>query len=258
MTFREARRVRRFEEKTAVVTGAASGIGRAAAIRLASEGAQVACLDVDEPGARRTAAEIEASGGTAGAYACDVSDPDLVRAAAQAVLADFGDPYVVCNVAGVVSASPLAGLSFEEWQRVIGINLTGTFLVCQAFMPALKRAGGNIVNTGSRLGVNGRSYRAAYCASKAGVHLLTKALALEFADQGVRVNAVLPGATRTAIAQSAAVPSPAGQEMSVGAPRSPLGLGEPEDVAAAIAFIASDEMRYMTGAIVAVDGGVTA
>ncbi len=248
--------MRRFEERTAVVTGAASGIGRAAAIRLASEGARVACLDVDEAGAGRTAAEIVAGGGSARGYGCDVSEPDLVRAVAQDVIADLGDPYVVCNVAGVVSASPLENLAFADWQHIIGVNLTGTFLICQAFIPALKRTGGNIVNTGSRLGVNGRAYRSAYCASKAGVHLLTKALALEFAEQGVRVNAVLPGATRTGVVASA--PSPTGRDLSAGAPRSPLGLGEPEDVAAAIAFIASDEMRYMTGSIVAVDGGVTA
>ncbi len=180
----------------------------------------------------------------------------MVRAVAQDVIADLGDPYVVCNVAGVVSASPLENLAFADWQHIIGVNLTGTFLICQAFIPALKRTGGNIVNTGSRLGVNGRAYRSAYCASKAGVHLLTKALALEFAEQGVRVNAVLPGATRTGVVASG--PSPTGRDLSAGAPRSPLGLGEPEDVAAAIAFIASDEMRYMTGSIVAVDGGVTA
>ncbi|HEX4016256.1 MAG TPA: SDR family NAD(P)-dependent oxidoreductase [Frankiaceae bacterium] len=248
--------MRRFEGKTAVVTGAASGIGRAAAIRLASEGARVACLDVEEAGAKQTVATIERAGGSARHYVCDVSDPDVVRAVSQAVLADLGDPYVVCNIAGVVSASPLEELAFADWQRVIDINLTGTFLMCQAYMPALKRTGGNIVNTGSRLGVNGRPYRAAYCASKAGVHLLTKALALEFAEQGVRVNAILPGATRTGLMNAPPPPSP--RDLSAGAARSPLGMGEPEDVAAAIAFIASDEMHYMTGSVVAVDGGVTA
>ncbi len=250
--------MRRFVDKTVVVTGAASGIGHAAAIRLAEEGARVACLDVDEAGGRRTAAEIETNGGEARTYVCDVSDPDVVQLAVQAVLSDFGDPSVVCNVAGVVSASPFEELSFQEWQRIIGVNLTGSFLICQALMPALKRTRGNIVNTGSRLGMNGRPYRAAYCASKAGVHLLTKALALEFAEHGVRVNAVLPGATRTGMSQPVDVQPTAGPRMSVGAPRSPLGLGEPEDIAAAIAFIASEEMRFMTGAIVAVDGGVTA
>ncbi len=241
-----------------MVTGAAGGIGRAAAIRMADEGARVACLDIDLAGAEQTAADIRAAGGAAAAYGCDVSDPLSVRAATEGVLADLGDPYVVCNVAGIVAASPLEELSFEEWQRVIGVNLTGTFLVCQAFMPALKRTRGNIVNTGSRLGVLGRAYRSAYSASKAGVHLLTKSLALEVAEQGVRVNAVLPGATRTGMAQAPAAPPADGPRLSVGAPRSPLGLGEPEDIAAAIAFIASDEMRYMTGSIVAVDGGVTA
>ena len=154
----ERRLMQRFAERTAVVTGAASGIGRAAAIRLADEGARVACLDIDE-GVRRTAAAIGASGGTARAYLCDVSNPELVGTATRALLADFGDPYVVCNVAGIVSASPLEDLSFQEWQRVIDVNLTGTFLICQALMPALKRTRGNIVNTGSRLGVNGSRVR---------------------------------------------------------------------------------------------------
>lgn len=250
--------MRRFAEKTVVVTGAASGIGHAAAIRLADEGARVACLDIDETGARQTAAEIETSGGRAAAYLCDVSEPAVVQTAVQALQADLGDPSVVCNVAGIVSASPFEDLSFQEWQRIIGVNLTGTFLMCQALMPALKRTRGNIVNIGSRLGINGRPYRAAYCASKAGVHLLTKALALEFAPQGIRVNAVLPGATRTGMSQPSEAQTRAEPRMSVGAPRSPLGLGEPDDIAAAIAFIASDEMRFMTGAIVAVDGGITA
>ncbi len=247
--------MRRFENRTVVVTGAASGIGRATANRLGAEGARVACLDVNETGSQQTVEDIAAAGGMATAYACDISDPEQVDAVAKRVIAELGDPYVVCNVAGVVSAAPLEELAFAEWQRVIGINLTGTFLMCQAFMPALKRTRGNIVNTGSRLGVNGRAYRTAYCASKAGVHLLTKALALEFGEQGVRVNAVLPGATRTGLMQSATAADP---KLSVGAAQSPLGMGEPEDVAATIAFIASDEARYMTGAIVAVDGGVTA
>jgi meso-butanediol dehydrogenase/(S,S)-butanediol dehydrogenase/diacetyl reductase len=247
--------MQRFEGRTVVVTGAASGIGRATAIRFGSEGARVACLDVNEAGTQATVGTIAASGGEATGYVCDISDPQQVRATTQRLTADLGDPSVLCNIAGVVAANALEDMAFEEWQRVIGVNLNGTFLMCQALMPALKRTGGNIVNTGSRLGVQGRAFRSAYCASKGGVHLLTKALALEVAEHGVRVNAVLPGATRTGLMQSPAASDPT---MAVGAANLPLGMGEPEDVAATIAFIASDEARYMTGSIVAVDGGVTA
>jgi NAD(P)-dependent dehydrogenase (short-subunit alcohol dehydrogenase family) len=249
--------VQRFVGRTAVVTGAASGIGQAAAIRLASEGARIACLDVNAAGARETADRIVASGGEAVGYACDVSDAHAVQSVTRVVLEEYGDPHVVCNIAGVVSSAPIEELTLEEWQRVIGINLTGTFLMCRALLPALVRTRGCIVNTGSRLGVMGRPHRAAYGASKAGVHLLTKALALEFADRGVRVNAVLPGATRTRIARAAAKRAPGAPEGPQNPP-SPLGMAEPEEIAAAIAFIASDEMRFMTGSIVPVDGGITA
>lgn len=252
--------MRRFDGKVAVVTGAASGIGRATAVRLASEGARVACLDIDAAGAAQTAASIGSGADgdvTAFGYACDVSDPDQVSATTQALLADLGDPDVVCNVAGVLSVSRLEDLPVQEWQRVLAINLTGPFLMCRALLPALVRTRGNIVNTGSRSGWNGRAYQSAYCASKAGVHLLTKALALEFADRGVRVNAVVPGGTRTGMAKAYAAPKDADPRLIAGL-NSPLGIAEPEEVAAAIAFIASDEMRFMTGSIVPVDGGITA
>jgi meso-butanediol dehydrogenase/(S,S)-butanediol dehydrogenase/diacetyl reductase len=247
----------RFQGRTAVVTGAASGIGRATAQRLASEGALVACLDIDADGARRTAREITDSGGQAIGYPCDVSDPAQVAATAQALLAELGDPHVVCNVAGILSVSRLEDLPVEEWQRVLAINLTGPFLVAKALLPALVRTRGNIVNTGSRSGWHGRAYQTAYCASKAGVHLMTKALALEFADRGVRVNAVVPGGTRTGMSKIYKAPEDADPALIAGL-NSPLGIAEPEEVAAAIAFIASDEMRFMTGSIVAIDGGISA
>ncbi len=147
----------RFEGRTVVVTGAASGIGRATAIRFGSEGAHVACLDVNEAGAQETARTIASSGGRASAFGCDISDPERVRATTHRLIAELGDPHVLCNIAGVVAAHALEDMAFGEWQRVIGVNLNGTFLMCQALMPALKRTGGNIVNTGSRLGVQGRA-----------------------------------------------------------------------------------------------------
>jgi NAD(P)-dependent dehydrogenase (short-subunit alcohol dehydrogenase family) len=247
----------RFDGRIAVVTGAASGIGRATATRLASEGAHVACLDIDVEGVQRTAAELGEAGFEATGYSCDVSDPAQVEATAQALLAELGDPYVVCNVAGILSVSRFEDLAVQEWQRVLAINLTGPFLVAKALLPALVRTRGNIVNTGSRSGWHGRAYQTAYCASKAGVHLMTKALALEFADRGVRVNAVVPGGTRTGMSKVYQAPENADPALIAGL-NSPLGIAEPEEVAAAIAFIASDEMRFMTGSIVAIDGGISA
>jgi meso-butanediol dehydrogenase/(S,S)-butanediol dehydrogenase/diacetyl reductase len=249
--------VRRFEGRVAVVTGAASGIGRATALRLASEGAAVACLDIDGAGAERTAAEAGAAGGSAWAYACDVSSAEQVTATTAQLLRDLGNCHVLCNVAGVLSVQRFEHLPLTEWQRTIDVNLTGPFLMCQALLPALIRTGGNVVNTGSRSGWNGRAYQAAYCVSKAGVHLLTKTLALEFAGRGVRVNAVVPGGTHTGFSAAYAAPPDADPALIAGL-HSPLGIAEPEEVAAAIAFIASDEMRFMTGSIVPVDGGITA
>ncbi len=217
----------------------------------------MACLDIDADGARRTVSQLRSKGSDAQAYGCDVSDPDQVSATAEAVLSELGDPHVVCNVAGILSVSRLEHLPVEQWQRVIAVNLTGPFLVCRALLAALVRTRGNIVNTGSRSGWNGRAYQSAYCASKAGVHLLTKSLALEFADRGVRVNAVVPGGTRTGMSKTYAAPPDADPALIAGL-NSPLGIAEPEEVAAAIAFIASDEMRFMTGSIVAVDGGISA
>jgi meso-butanediol dehydrogenase/(S,S)-butanediol dehydrogenase/diacetyl reductase len=248
---------RRFEGRIAVVTGAASGIGRATATRLASEGAHVACLDIDAEGVQRTVRELCAAGFKATGYACDVSDPVQVAATAEALLAELGDPHVVCNVAGILSVSRFEDLPVEEWQQVLAINLTGPFLIAKALLPALVRTRGNIVNTGSRSGWHGRAYQTAYCASKAGVHLMTKSLALEFADRGVRVNAVVPGGTRTGMSKTYKAPEDADPALIAGL-NSPLGIAEPEEVAAAIAFIASDEMRFMTGSIVAIDGGISA
>ncbi len=244
----------RFAARTALVTGAASGLGAATARRLAAEGATVACLDVAAEGAQRTA---EAIGGSARAYAVDVADPASVRAGVDAAARDLGRPSVVVNCAGIGRFYHSHEMPFADWQRIIGVNLTGTFLVSQAALPHLLDGGGTIVNVASNAGLMGQPYSAAYCASKGGVVQLTRALADEYIERGVRVNCIAPGGIDTPL-QEQFRNAPAGIDFKKFAKiRTPLGTATPDEVAALIAFVASDEGRYMTGAIVSIDGGLT-
>jgi len=247
----------RFGGRVAVVTGAASGLGQATAHLIASEGGNVAALDISEDGAQRTVEEIKAAGGNAIALRTDVSDPESVATTMKEVVAQLGPPNTVCNVAGIGKFAHTVEASYDDWQRILAVNLTGTFLMCQAALPYLLENGGNIVNVASTAGVMGQPYSAAYCASKGGVVLLTKSLAVEYLERGVRVNAVAPGGIETPIVGSFAVPDDASRRLMARI-MSPMGFGQPEEVAGVIAFLASDEARYVTGAVYAIDGGVSA
>ena len=243
----------RFADQTALVTGAGSGLGAATARRLAAEGARVACLDVARDAADATA---RAAAG-ARAYAVDVSDPLAVREAVGAAARDLGRPSVVVNCAGIGRFYHSHEMPFDDWQRIIGVNLTGTFLVCQAALPFLLDGGGAIVNIASNAGLMSQPYSAAYCASKGGVVQLTRALADEYLERGVRVNCIAPGGIATPL-QDAFRVMPEGLDLrKLGKIRTPLGHATPEEVAALIAFVASGEGRYMTGAVVSIDGGLT-
>jgi len=244
--------IQRFDETIAVVTGAGSGLGSATAKRLAGEGAKVACLDVAMEAAEATAA---ACGGRA--YRVDVSDPAQVREAVGAAASDLGRPSVVVNCAGIGRFYHSHEMPFADWQRIIGVNLSGTFLVCQATLPFLLDGGGAIVNVASNAGLMAQPYSAAYCASKGGVVQLTRALADEYLERGVRVNCVAPGGIETPL-QDAFRNVPEGLDFrKLGKIRTPLGNATPDEVAALIAFVASGEGRYMTGAVVSIDGGLT-
>jgi NAD(P)-dependent dehydrogenase (short-subunit alcohol dehydrogenase family) len=246
----------RFGGRVAVVTGAASGVGRATAHRIASEGGQVAALDISEEGAQRTVDEITSAGGKAIALRTDVSDPESVATTMKEIVAQVGPPNTVCNVAGIGKFAHTVEASFDDWQRILAVNLTGTFLMCQAALPHLLENGGTIVNVASTAGIMGQPYSAAYCASKGGVVLLTKSLAVEYLERGVRVNAVAPGGVDTPMMGHFAPPPDASKRLM--APlMTPMGFVKPEQVANVIAFLASDDGEYMTGAIVSIDGGLT-
>lgn len=247
----------RFTGKSAIVTGAASGIGRATALRLGSEGAAVACLDLAADAVEETAAKITAEGGRAVAVACDVSRSDAVSEAVERAVSEHGAPDVVCNIAGIGRFYHSVDMAAADWDRIIAVNLTGTFLVCQAALRHMLDRGGVIVNTASTSGLMAQPYQAAYCASKGGVVMLTKALAIEYWDRRVRINAICPGGVDTPIIKDFA-DMPEGADMNrLARYMSPMGFCQPEDLASLFAYVASDEAHYMTGSILTMDGGIT-
>jgi len=244
----------RFEGVRTIVTGAGGGIGHAVAARLANEGAHVVGMDLRVDGIDQA--------GTKLALECDVSDASAVDAAIEQAVATLGGLDLVCNIAGIGHFCTTHEETAEAFAKIVGVNLNGTFHVCRAALPHLLangEAGGAIVNTASTAGLMGQPWSAAYCASKGGVVLLTKALATEYADKNIRVNAVAPGGTNTAIQQSFASTFPSdATNKKIAKMMSTMGMAEPDEMAATFAYVASPEARFMTGAIVTVDGGITA
>ena len=247
----------RFEDKVVLLTGAASGIGRASALRMASEGAKVACADVQREGLEETGKLAREAGGEALCLDCDVADPAAVEAAVSQCVSNFGKLDALCNIAGILHFDNTHDLSLEKWNRVLDVNLTGTFLMCQAALPHLLDGGGNIVNMASTAGMAGQPWTAAYSASKGGVLALTYTLAVEYGKQGLRANAVCPGSVKTPMHDVFELPE--GADGTLLQRIMPLDTFRgPEVAGALVAFLASDDAAHVNGERVRVDGGTLA
>ncbi len=244
----------RFENQVAVVTGAGRGIGHAIALRLANEGARVASVSRSESNAQRTADEINATRPDAArAYAVDVADHAAVQAVAARILEDFGRVDILINNAGVTRDGLSMRMAIEDWDTVVDTNLRGAFSFAQAVMRSMiKQRSGRIINISSVTGLTGNAGQANYAASKAGLIGLTKTLARELASRGITVNAVAPGFIMTDMTD---VLSDQVKEAILS--KIPLGkFGEGADIAAAVAFLAAPEAKFITGQVLTVDGGM--
>ncbi|MBT9332909.1 3-oxoacyl-[acyl-carrier-protein] reductase [Paracidobacterium acidisoli] len=241
------------EGRTALVTGASQGIGRACAIALARAGAKVALAARNEAKLSEVAAEIAAAGGTAQAFALDLASEESIKAAAKAAVAHFGSVEILVNNAGITKDTLLLRMKRADWDAVITTNLTGTFLLTQALISSMMKARwGRIINISSVVGETGQAGQANYAASKAGLIGFTKSVARELASRGITANAVAPGYIETAMT---AVLDEKQREAMLG--RIPLARpGTDEDIAAAVRFLASDEASYITGHVLDVNGGM--
>jgi NAD(P)-dependent dehydrogenase (short-subunit alcohol dehydrogenase family) len=249
--------MRRFENRTVLVTGAASGIGRASVQRLADEGAALFCTDVQAEGLKQTVEDARKRGAEAEGRVSDVSRPDDVRAAVDGALARFGGLDVLCNVAGILQFGHSHEFSLDAWNRILAVNLTGTFLMCREAIPHLLARSGNVVNMASTAALAGHPWAGAYAASKGGVLALTRALAVEYGKQGLRANALCPGSITTPIQDAFQLPE--GADAKLVYRMMPLDrFRGPETVASALAFLASDDAAHINGEELRVDGATLA
>jgi NAD(P)-dependent dehydrogenase (short-subunit alcohol dehydrogenase family) len=243
------------EAKTAIVTGAASGIGLATARRLAADGRRVALFDLDGDGATAAAKGIEDDGGQARGHRVDVSDRAAIESAVAEVVAELGAPTILVNNAGLAGNDKFTDITFTEWQRRMDVNLHGTFHMCQVVVPHMVEAGwGRIVNISSSSTHGGVARMTHYVTAKSGVNGLTKSLALEFAPKGITVNAIMPGFIDTPLSHQQIPDSAWDQAVAMVPVRR---AGQPDDVANACAFFVDEATGYVTGEILGVSGGRT-
>jgi meso-butanediol dehydrogenase / (S,S)-butanediol dehydrogenase / diacetyl reductase len=247
----------RFAGEVALITGAASGIGRATAKRFGAEGASVVCLDFKAEGVKATTKAICDAGGKAIVIVGDVRDPKQCKDAVATAIDTYGKLTILCNIAGILSVKHCADESIETWQDIMATNISGPFYLSQAALPHLLKHRGNIVNIGSTAGLNGHAYMTGYCASKHAIIGLTRSMAVEFGKQGLRINAVCPGGVNTGIAQGQIWPEDLDPALMARLQLS-SAIAQPEDMANLICFVASSEASFINGAIMSADSGATA
>jgi NAD(P)-dependent dehydrogenase (short-subunit alcohol dehydrogenase family) len=247
----------RLRERVAVITGSGSGIGRAAAKEFAKEGARIVVADVNLDGARETVRQIEALGGSARAVEVDVSRPDSVQKLVAATLEAFSEVHTVLNNAAIQVNKTVEDTTFEECNREVGVNLGGVFLCSKFFMSDLRKTRGCIINMSSVNGFFAEPMCAGYCATKAAIIGLTKAMAIDHGKEGIRINCICPGYIDAGLAEGyfQAQPDPAAARAAAGKLHSLGRIGQPEEVGRLAVFLASEEASFITGAAFTVDGG---
>ena len=247
----------RFDGRVALLTGAASGIGRATALRLAADGATIAGFDRDGDGLAAVVREVADAGGRMTTTVGDVSIRESCVAAVEEAVEAHGRLDVLANIAGVCWSEHVADTTEESWGRMLGINVSGVFWCCQAAIPHLIAANGNIVNIASNAGLMGQAYTVAYSTTKGAVVNMTRSLAMEFIKEPIRINAIAPGSVDTSLTRNYSLPDDL--DFSLMQPYIGFrGMADAEELANVIAFVASDEASRIHGAIIPVDGGLTA
>ena len=247
----------RFDGRVALLTGAASGIGRATALRLAADGATIAGFDRDGDGLAAVVREVADAGGRMTTTVGDVSIRESCVAAVEEAVEAHGRLDVLANIAGVCWSEHVADTTEESWGRMLGINLSGVFWCCQAAIPHLIATNGNIVNIASNAGLMGQAYTVAYSTTKGAVVNMTRSLAMEFIKEPIRINAIAPGSVDTSLTRNYSLPDDL--DFSLVQPYIGFrGMADAEELANVIAFVASDEASRIHGAIIPVDGGLTA
>ena len=245
------------ETKVAVVTGAASGIGRATVTTLLNQEFQVAAIDVDTGGLKSLSSSLQGNENRCDTYITDVASREQCHSTVSEIFEKNGRIDVFANIAGIARSEHMTEVSESSWEEMIGVNLSGVFWCSQAVIPFLIESGGSLINVASCSGLMGQAYTVAYSATKGGVIAMTKSLAMEYVKTGIRINAVAPGSVQSQLIDNYSIPEDVNMDL-IKPYMGFRGMAEPEEISNVISFLVSDDARRIHGAVITVDGGLTA